>query len=254
MQALSVVIVCKNEAAIIGATLESLQGLTDDIVVYDNGSTDGTLDIVRQYKVTLHQGAWEGYGKTKQKTTALAKYDWVLTLDADERVNPDLKEALLGLQLTNEKIVYSLRRKNFLGTQAINYGEWGHDWQKRLFNRRQVNWDDAEVHEGLIIPADIIVEKLNGYLLHLTMKDIADYAAKTVKYAVLSAEKYFRKGKRSSWAKIKLAPGFTFFKYYIIKLGFLDGHCGYVCARMSAHYTFLKYVLLKERYEQKIAR
>lgn len=251
MQALSVIIVCKNEAAVIGATLESLQGLTDDIIVYDNGSTDGTLDIVGQHSVTLHLGNWEGYGKTKQKTTALAKYDWVLSLDADERVDPDLMKALLNLQLTNEKTVYSLRRKNFLGTKAIQYGEWGNDRQKRLFNRKQVNWDDAEVHEGLDIPAGVTVEKLDGCILHQTMRDIANYAAKTVNYATLSAEKYFRLGKRSNWAKIRLAPGFTFFKYYFIKLGFLDGHYGYVCARMSAHYTFLKYVLLKERYEQK---
>ncbi|MDZ4793063.1 MAG: glycosyltransferase family 2 protein [Bacteroidota bacterium] len=254
MQALSVIIVCKNEAAIIGATLESLQGLTDDIVVYDNGSTDGTPDIIRQYKATLHQGPWEGYGKTKQKTTTLAKYDWVLSLDADERMDTDLKAALLNLQLANKKIVYSLRRKNFLGTQAINYGEWGNDRQKRLFNRQEVNWDDAEVHEGLIIPEGVTVEKLDGCILHQTMVDIADYASKTVNYAVLGAEKYFRLGKRSGWVKIRLAPGFTFFKYFFIKLGFLDGHYGYVCARMSAHYTFLKYVLLKERYEQKRSR
>ena len=251
MQSLSIVIVCKNEAPVIGRMLQSLQGLTDDIVIYDNGSTDGTLKIVGQYGVALHEGRWEGYGKTKQKSTSLAKYDWVLSLDADEIMDEELKQSLLNLQLTDEKMVYGLLRKNFIGDRHLKYGEWGYDLQNRLFNRRMVNWDDAEVHETLVLQEGITVKKLSGYVLHQTMKDIADYSQRTVKYAMLCAEKYFRKGKKASWVKIRLAPGFTFFKFYFVQLGFLDGHYGYVCARMSAHYTFLKYTLLKELYQQK---
>ena len=102
------------------------------------------------------------------------------------------------------------------------------------------------VHEQLIKPGEIVVKKLKGYVLHKTMKDLEDYRAKTIKYAMLSAEKYFRQRKTTSWFKLRMAPVFTFFNYYILKLGFLDGHAGYICARMTARYTFLKYMRLKE--------
>lgn len=246
MQSLSVVIVCKNEAGIIGRTLESLQGLTDDIIVYDNGSIDDTVEVVKRFDVHLHQGVWEGFGKTKNKATSLAKYDWILSLDADEAIDTELKQSLLALSLTNEKGVYEIKYKNFLGNTYLKYGEWGHDKHTRLFNRTAVNWDDAPVHEQLLVPAGTASNILKGYILHYTMKDIKDYAAKMVNYAMLNAEKYHRQGKKVSWLKLRLAPGFSFFSNYILKAGFLDGHTGYICARMTAYYTFLKYARLKE--------
>lgn len=246
MQIVSVVIVCKNEAGIIGRTLESLQGLTDDIVVYDNGSTDNTIETVKQFKVQLQQGSWEGFGKTKNKAVALAKHDWILSLDADEAIDDELKQSLLDLQLNEEKIVYKIKYKNFLGEKYLKYGEWGNDKHIRLFNRKTVNWNDAPVHEQLIMPGETTIQQLSGYVLHRTMKDMKDYALKMANYAMLNAEKYQRQGKRASWFTIRLAPGFTFFNYYILKFGFLDGYEGYVCAKMTAWYTFLKYTRLKE--------
>lgn len=246
MQPVSVVIICKNEAAVIGATLQSLQGLTDDIVVYDNGSTDNTAQIARQFGVRLYEGSWEGFGKTKIKANNLAKYDWILSLDADERIDEKLKKSLLAFEPPGNKTVYDLRFKNFLGKKPLNYGEWGNDWHIRLFNRNEVHWDDAPVHEKLIMPGDVKVKKLEGFILHQTVRDIHDYTQKMAHYAMLSAEKYRQEGKRSSWFKVRLSPGFNFLNYYILKLGFLDGHEGYVCAKMTAYYTFLKYARLRE--------
>ena len=108
MQSISVVIVCKNEEDIIADTLKSLQGLTDDIIVYDNGSMDNTINQVKQFDVRLHEGTWEGFGKTKMKAIALAKCDWILSLDADEAIDDELKRSLLALQLNNDKEVYEL--------------------------------------------------------------------------------------------------------------------------------------------------
>ena len=246
MPAFSVVIVCKNESESIGRTLQSLQGLTDDIVVFDNGSDDGTIDIVKQFPARLHMGNWEGFGITKQNAVGLANHDWILALDADEAVDDELKRSLSSLPLDNEKKVYTIRRKNFLGTQHLKYGEWGSDKQMRLFNRREVGWDDAPVHEKLKLKPGISVEKIGGYLLHSTMRDIKEYAEKMVQYAMLNAEKYQRQGKRSSWFSTRVGPAFTFFKNYIVKGGFLDGHAGYICAKMTAWYTFLKYARLRE--------
>jgi glycosyltransferase involved in cell wall biosynthesis len=246
MAKLSVVIICKNEAGIIGRTLQSLQGLTDDIMVYDNGSTDGTQAIVQQQQARLIEGGWEGFGKTKMKATALARYDWILCLDADESIDDELKEALLELPLDNEKELYDMRFKNFIGNKYLKYGEWGGDHHIRLFNRKQVRWDEEPVHEKLIYPADAVIKKIKGFVEHYTIRNIDDYAHKMVKYAMLNGLKYHQQGKKASWFKLRLSPGFTFLHYYVLKFGFLDGHAGYLCARMTAWYTFLKYARLKE--------
>ena len=246
MQSLSVVIICKNEEEVIGKTLQSLEGLCDDIIVYDNGSTDSTIEQVKKFNVQLHQGTWEGFGKTKNKAIALARYDWILNLDADEAIDPELKQALLVLKLKEDSTVYEIKFKNFLGNKYLKYGEWGFDKHIRLFNRKKTQWDDASVHEELLITRDMSIKKLNGYILHQTMKDINDYVTKMARYALLNAEKYHRQGIKSSFFKIRISPGFTFLNYFILKLGFLDGYAGYLCARMTSWYTFLKYARLRE--------
>jgi len=246
MKSLSVVIICKNEAGIIGRTLLSLQGISDNIIVYDNGSTDDTIQIVRQSGAEVHEGAWEGFGKTKKKATSLAKYDWVLSLDADEAIDEKLKRSIQQLKLDDENRVYELRFRNFMGNRYLRYGEWGGDKHIRLFNRKKVNWDDAPVHEQLVIPENAVVQRLPGYVLHQTFENIKEYESKMINYARLNAEKYQQQGKKASWFRMRLAPGFTFLKFYIFKLGFLDGRAGYISARMTAHYTFLKYSKLRE--------
>ena len=246
MAGISVVIICKNEADIIGRTLQSLQGLTDDIVVYDNGSNDGTKELVRSFNVRLEEGSWEGFGKTKMKAIKLARYDWILSLDADESIDEELKRNLQALDLSDEHVVYDIRFKNFLGDTWLRHGEWGGDHHIRLFNRRQVSWNEAPVHETLILPPSIKILTLDGYVLHRTMKDVEDYRQKMLNYAQLNAKKYYQQGRRSSWFKQKISPSLTFLHYYVIKAGFLDGKAGYICAKMTAWYTFLKYAHLKE--------
>lgn len=247
----SVVIICKNEAGIIGRTLQSLQGLSDDIVVYDNGSTDNTAAVAQQYNVRFYAGSWEGFGRTKNKANALAKYDWILSLDADEAPDEELKKTLTGLQPASAAAVYQLKFKNFLGQKWLQHGEWGNDRHIRLFNRSLVQWNDAPVHEELVLGPGTTIKTLQGCILHQTMKDVEEYAAKMTKYAMLNAEKYFQQGKKASWFKIRLAAGFAFFQNYILRAGFLDGHAGYVCARMTAYYTFLKYARLRELWKNK---
>jgi glycosyltransferase involved in cell wall biosynthesis len=246
MQPVSVVIICKNEAAVIGATLQSLQGVSDDIIVYDNGSTDDTVAIAKGFNVHVQQGSWEGFGKTKTKANSLARHDWILSLDADERIDGKLKASLLAFEPASDRIVYDLRFRNFLGDKLLKHGEWGYDTHIRLFNRNVVQWNNEPVHETLMIPQDVKVVRLDGAILHKTMKDLHEYAHKMVHYAMLSADKYYQQGRKASWFKIRLSPGFNFMNYYILKLGFLDGHAGYVCAKMTAHYTFLKYARLRE--------
>lgn len=246
MQKISVVIVCKNEEAEIGRCLQSLGGLTDDIVVLDNGSTDNTVNIVKQTGARLIEGNWEGFGRTKNKATRFAKHDWILNLDADESIDDELKNSLSGLPLSDDNEVYEIRFKNFFGNKYLRFGEWGDDKHIRLFNRNRVNWNEAQVHEGLLLSPGIKVKRLKGYVLHYTVRDKAEFADKMFKYASLSAEKYAEQGKKSSWFKLKLAPAFAFIKYYVFKLGFLDGKEGFICARMTSYYTHVKYARLLE--------
>src|SRR5688572_25018416 len=222
MQQLSVVIICKNGASVIGETIKSFSGLTDDIVVYDNGSTDGTQEIVRQTGAKLFEDKWEGFGKTKNRANTLAKYDWIFSLDADEAIDEELKKNLLQESLVDEMKVYEFRYKNFLGNKWLRFGEWGNDKHTRLFNRRQVKWNDAEVHESLIIPQGIKKSTIHGYVLHKTASSIDEYKSKMDKYARLNAEKYFKQGKKAGEFKIYFSPIFSFIINYFLRLGFLD--------------------------------
>ena len=251
MYSFSVVIVCKNEAAVIGQTLESLQGLTDDTLVYDNGSTDGTQEIVRRFAVKLVEGSWEGFGKTKRKALALAQYDWVLFLDADEAVDPILKQSLLQWQVPQQPTVYEMAFRNYFKDKPLRFGEWGTDYHVRLFNRRQVAWDEAPVHEQLQIPEGTARLRMKGFILHRTLQSVEAYQKKMENYARLGAEKYYRQGKRSGWLKRFFSPAFSFLSSYIFKLGFLDGKEGFQSARIIAAYTARKYKLLQEMQQSK---
>ena len=145
----SIVIVCKNEEGNIERVLQSIVGLTDDILVYDNGSTDNTISILQQYGVRVHQGEWMGYGKTKNQAVRLAKYDWVLSIDADEALDNGLQQSLKTIRFNSTSDVYQVHFKNLLGEKHLRWGEWGNDKHIRLFNRQVVNWDEAMVHERL---------------------------------------------------------------------------------------------------------
>ncbi|MBM3415889.1 MAG: glycosyltransferase family 2 protein [Bacteroidetes bacterium] len=245
MHPLSVVIVCKNEADVIGSTLQSLQGLSDDIVIYDNGSTDGTQELVRRFGVRLYEGSWEGFGKTKGKALTLARHDWVLFLDADEAVDEELKKTLQQWEPESKTVVYEMAFKNFFKDKPLQFGEWGKDFHVRLFNRKTVQWDEAPVHEKLLLPAGAVIKRMKGCILHRTLKSLDDYKRKMDHYAQLGAEKYYRQGKKAGWIKRKLSPFFSFFSNYILKLGFLDGKEGYLSAKITARYTALKYTKLE---------
>lgn len=246
MQKLSIVIICKDSSGVIEKTLQSFAGITDDIVVYDNGSTDGTQEIVKKCGANLFNGTWEGFGCTKNKANSLAKYNWILSLDADEAIDDELKHSLQQLPYGNEKTVYAIRFKNFVGDNYLKYGEWGRDRHIRLFNRNDVTWNDAEVHEQLIVPGNMQVKKLKGFVLHHTADNFKEFEKKMTKYAALNAEKYFKKGKQTWWGKQWLSAAVSFLQNYFFRSGFLDGKAGFICARISARYTFLKYVKLKE--------
>lgn len=243
---ISVVIICRNEAHIISKAIAAAQKVSDDVVVVDSGSTDGTQAIARSMGATVIETTWDGYGPNKNKGVVVARHSWILSLDADEVIDDGLADSLNQLSLHDAGIVYNIRFRVFLGDQMIRFGEWAHDEHIRLYNRNQVRWNDAQVHESLDIPAGTSTQTLKGYIHHYTSRDLQDFAAKTVNYAMLNAQKYHNMGRRSYWLQRRVSPAFSFIYNYLLRLGFLDGEAGYTIARMNAFYTWLKYTRLQE--------
>jgi glycosyltransferase involved in cell wall biosynthesis len=243
---ISVVIIAKDEAHIIGNTLQSLQPLINDIVVVDSGSTDDTIKICRQFNASVIETGWEGYGVNKNKGIDAAKHDWILSLDADEAVDDELRTSLQQLPLNNDKEVFNIRFKNFFCNKWIRFGEWGFDTHIRLFNRKQVKWNTAAVHESLLFPQNVKVTTLKGNVLHYTVRNRQEYADKMKGYAMMNARKYAELGKRPNFFKQYFSPLFAFLQHYIFRLGFLDGKEGFIIAKTTAHYTYLKYRYLND--------
>ena len=248
---ISVVIITNNEAHIIANTLQSLQAVTSDIVVVDSGSTDETVAICKKFLANVIETGWAGYGINKNMGIEAAKNDWILSLDADEAIDDQLQQSLLQLTLANDEEVFNLRFKNFFCNKWIRFGEWGFDWHIRLFNRKRVHWNNVAVHENLVFPAHVKVTKLKGNVLHYTVHNRKEYDAKTDHYARMNAKKYVEAGKKPNLFKQYFSPIFAFIQHYIFRLGFLDGIEGFIIAKTTARYTFLKYRYLKEMNKNK---
>jgi glycosyltransferase involved in cell wall biosynthesis len=248
----SVVIICRNAVHTIQKTIHAAQALTDDVVVADSGSTDGTQAVVLVTNARLINMEWMGFGANKNKGNEEARHDWILSLDADEELSDELTTAIKQLDFTHNNTVYAFRRLNYLGRQPVHFGEWRNDWVKRLFHRKLVKWDDAPVHENLIIPPTVQVKKLPGVLHHYTTTTIESYNLKLEKYALLMAEKYYNKGKKARWHHLYVSPSFNFIKHYVVRFGWMDKKAGWKIALAHAKYTLKKYQNLKQLQTSKV--
>lgn len=241
----SVVIICKNSAQTIGKAIESCQSLTDDIIVVDSGSTDGTPAIVMSLHATLVETTWQGYGTTKNIGNQQAKYNWILSLDSDEFIDAALIESISDIDFSNTSIVYSVKRISYLGSKAVRYGEWGRGVIQRVFNKQVALWDNSPVHEEILFQTPPREVQLRGFIHHFTSPDIATYREKLDKYAHLMARKYAEKNKPASGIKLWVSPLFNFIQNYFFRAGFMDGSTGLAIAKAHAWYTKRKYELLK---------
>ncbi|HEY0679002.1 MAG TPA: glycosyltransferase family 2 protein [Chitinophagaceae bacterium] len=250
MSKFSIVIVAKDSADKIGRLLESVKGLSDDVIVCDTGSSDDTIGICERSGASVHRIPWEGYGKSKNKAIGFSRYDWILSLDSDEKVDAELYAQLQQWTPVDVQTVHQVLWKNFFGNKWIRHSDWGKSWKNRLFHKHTVYWDDAIAHEDVTSEKPLRFVQLNGYLEHYTFKDTKEYAFKMVHSAMITAEKYHEKGKKASIAKLLFSPLYSFFKAYILKLGFLDGYMGWLIAITTSYYTFIKYARLYELNKQ----
>jgi glycosyltransferase involved in cell wall biosynthesis len=243
MVPVSIVIITKNEADIAAGCIQKAMQITDDIVLIVNNILDethnGSYPGYRVYKET-----WDGYGNNKNKGIAAAKYDWILSIDADEIPDNMLIQSLHGLNWDDQAVVYDIKFASYFGSKRIRFGSWGRDHHIRLFNRNLVKWSEVMVHETLVLPENIRVKKINGCIHHYSVTGMNEYDKKNTYYARLSAKKYYRAGKKANLVKVYFSPAFGFFKNYIIYLGFLDGRAGWNIASSNFRHTRLKYFYL----------
>ena len=158
----SIVIVVKNGAGIIGRLLQSVKGLSDDVIVCDTGSADDTIEVAKNTGASVFSIPWEGYGRSKNVAIGYARHDWILSLDADEKVDEKLYLELQRSDLTNDQVVYQVLWKNFFAGQWIRHSDWGSQWKKRLFNKHVVHWDNAIAHEDVTSDKPLHFVKLKG--------------------------------------------------------------------------------------------
>ena len=247
-QPLSVAIITLNAAAQLAACLESVRW-ADDIVVVDSGSSDGTQALAERYGARVIQQDWLGFGPQKQFAVEAARHDWVLCLDADERVTPALQAAIeIGLNSasTADAIhAYRFPRCNrFLG-RYLKHGEGYPDWSLRLFDRRHARWSDDAVHEKVI--CDGPVGSLQADLLHDSAESLSSYLGKQNRYTSLAADMALAAGKRSSFGRVALSPLVRFVKFYIVRQGFRDGLPGFVHIAIGCFNSMIKYAKMLER-------
>ena len=242
---LSVIIITYNEIYNIENCLNSLNFATE-IVIIDNGSTDGTVALAENLGAkVVSVKDWPGFGKQKNRALNCASGDWILSIDADERVSDELREEILNTVESNRDEVYAIPRKtNFCG-EWINHCGWSPDYVVRLFPRQSARFSDDLVHERLIpLRPNVETVRLKQHLLHYSYPDLRNVWAKMESYSKAWALQQFQNGKRVSLYRAIASSVFAFFRSYIVRLGFLDGVMGFVVCSMQAQMTFWKYFQL----------
>lgn len=248
---ISAVIITRNEERRIATCLSSLQGVVDEIVVIDSGSTDKTEEICKKHGAHFEFREWEGYSSAKNYGNEIAASDYILSIDADEALSQELRASLLAIK---DKLrgAYSFSRLTSYCGKWIRHGAWYPDIKIRLFAKGVANWQGS-VHEKLVLQDPTQLTKLKGDLLHYSIESISDQIAKINQYSTIMADQMFAKGKKASWVKLLLSPIARFIRMYLVQGGFRDGFLGFVIARNSAFSTFLRYAKLRQLYRKEAA-
>jgi len=241
---LSLVVITRDAAAELPECVASA-AFAAEVVVVDSGSGDDTVPTARRLGARVIERAWPGFGAQKQYAVDAAANDWVLCLDADERVSDALAASILAAFAGGAPAspAYALARRNrFLG-RWLAHGEGYPDWTVRLFDRRRARWSDDVVHERVVVQG--AAARMRGDLLHASAESLDAYIAKQNRYTTLQATALHAKGDRASALRVALAPLARFVRFYVFRLGFLDGVAGFAHIAIGAFASFLKYAKLR---------
>jgi glycosyltransferase involved in cell wall biosynthesis len=242
---ISAVLITFNEEENIEPALQSLEGIASEIIVVDSHSSDKTAKIARKYTDLVFERTWTNFGDQKNFGNSHASHPWILSLDADERLSPELREELCALKEKEPECAgFSLPRKvRYLG-RWIRHSGWYPDRRVRLFHKDGAHWESAHVHEKLVVAGAI--KNLQRPILHFTYRNISDHVARINLFSDLGAKKLYAKRKKCRWYHLVTLPGARFLKSYILKLGFLDGFAGLVISVLNGYAIFIRYAKLRE--------
>lgn len=244
---IAAVIITKNEQDSLRDCLESLRWV-DEIIIVDSGSTDSTEAIAREYTEHFYVNAeWPGFGKQKQLAQSYATSDWILAVDADERIDDTLRENILAmLEKPPQNTVYNLNELTWVFGRFLKHSGWYYR-HVRLYPNKLTKYNDNLVHESVIIPQGCQVAELDGDILHYSYQNLNHYLVKSAGYAKAWADQRQARGKKASLSQGIIHALGCFLKMYLLKRGFLDGKQGFLIAVLSAHSTFVKYADLWAR-------
>lgn len=236
---MSAVMITRDAAATLADCLASLAGFSE-IIVFDNGSTDETAAIARRFaNVRLASGEFTGFGPTKNHAASLAGHDWIFMLDSDEIVSEALVTSLAQADLEDPARIYFVDRHNYFMGKRVRHSGWGVDWLPRVYHRERHRYTDALVHENIALGSGSRPARLEGALEHLAVREIGQFLVKVNRYSELRRQ---AAQPVHSPAVIFCRSGWSFFRTYVLRLGFLDGWRGLVIAWSNANGVFFKYM------------
>ncbi len=243
-QKISVVLIAQNEEKLIGPALDSVEW-ADEILVGDGGSNDSTIEICRGLGARVVDHGFTSYVEQKNFALHQAANDWLLSLDADERVTEPLAEEIQALNRSGfDAAGYRIPRISYYLGRFIRSTAWYPDHQLRLFDRRKGQWEGMWVHESVHVEG--AVGKLKGEMLHYSYENISDHVDRLNHYATLAARQMWESGRRGGVVPALIYPPFVFLKNFVVKRGFKDGSVGLIISVMNAFYVYLKYLKLRE--------
>jgi len=245
-QRFSAIVITLNEEKNIARCIESLLPVADEIIILDSFSTDNTEAICKKYPVRFIQQKFKGHIQQKNAAIDAAKYDKIISLDADEAASKKMQSAILRLKENWEKDGYYIQRFNNYCGQWIYHSDWYPDRKLRIFDRNKARWGGINPHDTIQMQKEAKTGTLNGSILHWVHNTYAEHSLKVHKFSSISAREYFKLGRKSGLFDILIKPVWTFFKAYFLRLGFLDGFNGLIICTFSAYTTFLKYLKLKQ--------
>jgi glycosyltransferase involved in cell wall biosynthesis len=248
MTELTATVITYNEEAGIRDCLDSLSWVKE-IVVVDSGSRDRTREICRGYTDKVFINPWPGHLEQKNFAVSLASHDWILSVDADERVPEELRQAIERELSVPRHDGYWISRRNYFLGRWMRHGGWYPDRVLRLFDRRKGRFGGVNPHDRVVI-ADGSIGLISAYLIHLTHKDFSQYIRKQDWYTQISAEEQVRKGRRPgsvTGTELVLRPLIKFLQAYVLKRGFLDGFHGLIAAIAASYFNFIKYAKVWEQ-------
>ncbi len=244
MTKLTVTVITHNEGPHLAPALESV-AWADEVIVVDSESTDDTVATARRFTSHVEVRPWAGYGPQKNYAAGRSSNDWILSIDADERVTPQLAAEIRELMQRGPAVQgYRVSRVTHYLGRWIRSTDWYPDFHLRLYDRRAARWSEHKVHESVEMKGRIA--KLRGELLHYPYRDISEHLAKIDRYTTLVAEQWAAEGRRATALHALIYPRLAFFRNYILRRGFRDGRIGFLVSMLNSYYVFLKYAKLLE--------